>query len=60
MVTLTKTSSIFFRKMALADLIFTLVVRFQLFWADIDLLVTVVPLKVDLGWEKWIFGHFKK
>ena len=45
--------------MALADPIFTLIVVFQLFWAAFDLLVTVVPLKVDLGWEKLIFGHLK-
>ena len=48
------------RKMALADPIFSLVVGFQLFWAAFDLLVTVVPLKVALGWENLIFGHFKK
>ena len=33
---------------------------FQLFWADFDLLVTVVPLKVALGLEKLDFGAFQK
>ena len=46
----------FFRKTALADPILTLDVGFQLFWAAFDLLVTVVPLKVALGLEK--FGYF--
>ena len=50
----------FFRKMALADPIFTLVVAFQLFWAAFDLLVTVVPLKVALGWENIYFWAFQK
>ena len=47
-------------KMALADPIFTLVVGFQLFWAAFDLIFTVVPLKVALGWTNLIFGCFKK
>ena len=46
--------------MSLADPIFTLVVGFQLCWAAFDLHVTVVLLKVALGWGKIIFGHFKK
>ena len=41
--------------MALADPILTLVVGFQLIWAAFDLLVTVVPLKVALGLEKFDF-----
>ena len=49
-----------FRKTALADPILTLVVGFQLFWAAFDLLVTVVPLKVALGWEKIDFWAFQK
>ena len=32
---------------------------FQLFWAAFNMLVTVVPLKEALGWEKMIFGHLK-
>ena len=52
--------NIFFRKTALANPIFTLVVGFQLFWAAFDLLVTVVPLKVDLGWEQIDFWVFQK
>ena len=46
--------------MAPADPIFTLVVGFQLFLAAFDLLVTVVPLKEALGWEKIDFWAFKK
>ena len=46
--------------MALADLIFTLVVGFQLFWEAFDLFVTVVPLKVALGLEKFDFWEFQK
>ena len=45
--------------MAIADPIFTLVVGFQLFWAAIDLLVTVVQLKMALGLEN-IFFAFQK
>ena len=57
--------NIFFRQMALAGPLFILAVGFQLvsivvFWAAFDLLVTVVPLKEALGWEKIIFEHFKK
>ena len=46
--------------MALADPTFTLVVGFQFFWAAFDLLVTVVPLKVALGWENIDFWAFQK
>ena len=46
--------------MDLADPIFTSVLGFQLFWADFDLIVTVVPLKVALGWEKIDFWPFQK
>ena len=50
----------FFWKTALADPIFTLVLGFQSFWAAFNLLVTVVPLKVALGWGKIDFWVFKK
>ena len=49
----------FFRKTDIAEPIFNLDGGFQLFWSGFDLLVTVVPLKVALGWEKLIFGHLK-
>ena len=52
--------NIFFWKMALSDPIFTLVVGFQLFWAAFDLLVTVIPLQVAIGWENIDFWAFKK
>ena len=52
--------NILFRKMALADPIFALDGRFQLFWTAFDMLVTVVPLKAALVWEKIIFWHLKK
>ena len=52
--------NIFFRKTALADPIFTLVVGFQLFWAAFDLLVAVVPLNVALGLEKYDYWTLKK
>ena len=45
--------------MAIARLIFTLDGGFQLFRAAFDLTVRVEPLKVALGLEKFIFGHFK-
>ena len=53
-------SSIFFKQMAVAHLIFTLDGGFQLFWAAFVLPMTVVPLNVAFGLEKLIFGHFKK
>ena len=49
--------NIFFRKMALADPIFTLDGRVQLFWAAFDMPVTLVPLKLALGLEKIDFWH---
>ena len=52
--------NIFFRKTALADPILTLDGGFQLFWAAFDLPMTVVPLKVALGLEKFDFWPFKK
>ena len=50
----------FFRKMALADPIFTLDGEFQLFWAAFYMPVTVLPLKVALGLKKMSFGNLKK
>ena len=32
----------------------------QLFWADFDMPVTVVPLKVALGCKKFVFWAFPK
>ena len=52
--------NIFFRKTALADPIFTLDGGFKLFWAAFDIPVTVVPLKVALGLEKFDFWAFHK
>ena len=46
--------------MALADPIFTLHGGFQLFWAASDLPVTVVSLKVELGFQKIDFCTFQK
>ena len=46
--------------MAIADPIFTLDGGIQLFWAAFDMLVTVVPIKMALGWEKIDFSAFKK
>ena len=46
--------------MTVAHLIFTLDGGFQLFWAAFDLPMTVVPLKVALGLEKFDFWAFKK
>ena len=40
--------------------IFTLDGGFQLFWAAFDLPMTVVPLKVALGWDKLDFWALKK
>ena len=44
--------------MAVAHSIFTLDGVVQLFWAAFDM--TVVPLKVALGWDKFDFWPFKK
>ena len=46
--------------MAVARSIFTLDGGFELFWAAFDLSMTVVPLKVALGLEKFDFWAFKK
>ena len=49
--------------MAVAHSVFTLDGGFQLFWAAFDLLMTVVPLEVALGMEKfncWAFKKIKK
>ena len=46
--------------MAVAHSIFTLDGGFQLFFADFDVSVIVVPLKVAIGLMKMIFGCFKK
>ena len=55
------TKKTFFNQIAVAHSIFTLDgVGFQLFWAAFDLLVTVVPLKVALGLDKFDFWAFQK
>ena len=41
--------------MAVACSIFTLGWGVQLFWAAFDMPMTVVPLKVALGWDKFDF-----
>ena len=46
--------------MSVSHSIFTLEGGFQLFWAAFDLPMTVVPLKVALGLEKFDFWSFKK
>ena len=46
--------------MAIAHSIFTLDGGFQLFWAAFYLPMTVVPLKVALGLEKFDFWAFQK
>ena len=46
--------------MAVAHSILTLDGWFQLFWAAFDLPMTVVPLKVALGLEKFDFWTFQK
>ena len=46
--------------MAVACSIFTLGGQIQLFWTAFDLMFTVVPLKVALGWHKFDFWAFKK
>ena len=45
--------------MAVACSIFTLCGGLQLFWAAFDMPVTVVPLKVALGWDKFDFWAFQ-
>ena len=46
--------------MAVAHSIFILDGGFQLFWAAFDLPMTVVPLKITLGLEKFYFWAFQK
>ena len=46
--------------MAVARSIFTLDRWVQFFWAAFDMPVTVVPLKVALGWDKFDFWALKK
>ena len=46
--------------MAVACSIFTLGGGDQLFWTAFDLMFTVVPLKVALGWHKFDFWAFQK
>ena len=46
--------------MSVAHSILTLDGGFQLFWAASDLPVTLVPLKVELGLEKFDFWALKK
>ena len=53
-------SGIFFKEMAVACSIFTLGGWVQLFWMAFDLMFTVVPLKVVLGWHKFDFCAFQK
>ena len=48
------------KQMAVAHSIFTLDGVVQLFWAAFDMSVTVVPLKVALGLEKFDFWAFQK
>ena len=46
--------------MAVACSIFTLGGGVQLFWTAFDMPMTVVPLKVALGWDKFDFWMFQK
>ena len=46
--------------MAVACSIFTLGGWVQLFWTAFDMPITVVPLEVALGWQKFYFWAFKK
>ena len=46
--------------MTVALSIFTLGGAVQLFWAAFDLHMTVVPLKVALGYKKIVFWPLKK
>ena len=50
----------FFKQMAVAHSIFTLYGGFQLFWTAFVLHMTVVPLKVVFGLEKFNFWAFQK
>ena len=51
-------SGFFFKQMAVACSIFTLDGGFQLLWAAFGLPMTMVPLKVALGLEKFDFWSF--
>ena len=51
---------IFLKQMVVACSIFTLGGCVQLFWTAFDLIFTVVPLKVALGWHKFYVWAFKK
>ena len=55
----TQKATIFFKKMAVARSVFTLDGVVQVFWAAFDMPMTVVPLKVALGLEKFNFWHLK-
>ena len=46
--------------MAVAYSIFILDGVVQLFWSALDMPMTVVPLKVALGWDKFDFWAFQK
>ena len=46
--------------MAVAHSMFTLGVGVQLFWAAFHMPMTVVPLKVALGWDKFDIWVFQK
>ena len=46
--------------MAVSQSIFTLDGWVQLFWADFDMTMTGVPLKVALGYKKIVFWAFQK
>ena len=50
----------FFKQMAEACSIFTLDEWVQLSWAAFDIPITVVPLKVALGYKKFVSRVFKK
>ena len=49
-----------FKQMAVAHSIFTLDGWVQLFWEAFDMPVTVVSLKVALGWDKFDCWAFLK
>ena len=46
--------------MAVAHSIFILGGAVQLFYAAFDMPVRVVPLKVAIGWDKFVFWAFQK
>ena len=53
------TKKIFFKQLVVAHSIFILYGWVQLFWADFDMHVTVVPLKVALRLGKFDFWAFQ-